>query len=286
MTNTAHVIDGRHWASVARAEIATAVRDLAERDVYPHLAVVLVGEHPASMSYVKGKEKAAREVGMKSDVIRVPDTITQEALLQLIGELNADADVHGILVQLPLPTSIDEAVILGAVAPEKDVDGFHIMNVGALSLGLPGTVPCTPLGVMRLLAYEGISVAGKHAVVLGRSNIVGKPMAQLLLAQNATVTVCHSRTVDLGTITRTADILVAAIGRPAFVVREMVKPGAVVIDVGINRVDGVLCGDVEYAGVSEVASAITPVPRGVGPMTIAMLLNNTLLAAKRAHAIL
>ncbi len=277
------LIDGKAWAAHDRAQTAAAAAKLADSGVKAGLAVVLIGEHPASMSYVRGKDRAAAEVGIHAEVIRLPSSTTQTALLGLIRELNGDERFHGILVQLPLPAHINERSVIEAIAPRKDVDGFHPVNVGALALGMPGMVPCTPLGVMRLFEYEHIALEGKHAVVIGRSQIVGKPLAQLLLAANATVTVCHSRTTDLALLTRQADILIAAIGKPRFVTGDMVRPGSVVIDVGINRIDGKLCGDVDFASVAPTASHITPVPGGVGPMTIAALLSNTVKGAS-AHA--
>ncbi len=274
-----HLIDGKKWALLSREETKQACAILTQEGRQPGLTVVLVGEDPASQTYVRGKEKAATEAGMQSAIIRLEATITQDELLAVIYRLNQDPHVHGILVQLPLPKHIDDQVIIDAIAIEKDVDGFHATNVGALALGLTGFVPCTPLGIMRMLAYENISLSGQHAVVIGRSNIVGKPMAQLLLKANATVTICHSKTENLGQITRQADILISAVGKAHLVKADMVKEGAVVIDVGMNRLDGKLVGDVDFENVKEVASAITPVPGGVGPMTIAMLLHNTVQAA-------
>ena len=275
----AHLIDGKKWSSVSRAETAVEVRRLLDKGLKPKLVVVLVGDNPASLVYVRGKEKAAAEVGIDSRIDRLPATTSAQELLAHIEQLNQDDSVHGILVQLPLPDHIDEQTVIATISPEKDVDGFHAHNVGALAIGLPGFVPCTPLGVMKLLEYENMDMTGKHAVVIGRSNIVGKPLSQLLLKANATVTVCHSRTKDMASVTRQADLLAVAIGKPEFVTGDMVKPGAVVIDVGINRIEGKLVGDVDFASVEPVASAITPVPKGVGPMTIAMLLHNTVLAA-------
>lgn len=274
------VIDGKAWAALSRQETRQEAMALVAAGVTPGLAVILVGDNPASQSYVRGKERAARDTAISSEVFRLPASTAQEDVLALIEGLNGDGRVHGILVQLPLPDHIDSVQVLAAVAPNKDVDGFHAVNVGALSLGLDAFVPCTPLGVMKLLAYEGVDLRGRHAVIVGRSNIVGKPMAQLLLRADATVTVCHSRTTDLADITRQADILVAAVGRAEMITGDMVRPGAVVMDVGINRVDGRLVGDVEFASASGVAGLITPVPGGVGPMTIAMLLHNTVKAAQ------
>ena len=277
---SAVMIDGRAVAKAFKEEIAVRVSEMASSGVTPHLAVVLVGENPASQVYVRNKENSCIKAGMRSSVIRLDENTTQEALEDVVNSLNEDESVHGILVQLPLPRHLDEARVLRLIDPDKDVDGFHAMNSGRLMNGQKGFVPCTPLGVMKLLKAYDIPVAGKHAVVIGRSNIVGKPMAMLLLGANATVTICHSRTQNLAEITRQADILVAAVGRAGFVTADMVKPGAVVIDVGINRVDGQIVGDVDFAPVSEVAGYITPVPGGVGQMTIAMLLANTLDAVK------
>ena len=277
----AAIIDGRMVAARWKEKIAQETQAWIARGVTPHLAVVLVGENPASQVYVRNKENACRKAGMRSTLIRLPEDCAQETLEQTVRELNADESVHGVLVQLPLPAHLDEAAVLRLIDPDKDVDGFHAMNAGRLMSGQPCFVPCTPLGVMKLLEAYDIPVRGKRAVVVGRSNIVGKPMALLLLAADATVTVCHSRTENLAEITREADILVAAVGRPNFITADMVKPGAAVIDVGINRVDGALLGDVDFAGASEVAGFITPVPGGVGQMTIAMLLANTLDAVKR-----
>lgn len=277
----ATIIDGRMVAARWKEKIAQETQAWIDRGVTPHLAVVLVGENPASQVYVRNKENACRKAGMRSTLIRLPEDCAQETLEQTVRELNADESVHGVLVQLPLPAHLDEAAVLRLIDPDKDVDGFHAMNAGRLMSGQPCFVPCTPLGVMKLLEAYDIPVRGKRAVVVGRSNIVGKPMALLLLAADATVTVCHSRTENLAEITREADILVAAVGRPNFITADMVKPGAAVIDVGINRVDGALLGDVDFTGASEVAGFITPVPGGVGQMTIAMLLANTLDAVKR-----
>ena len=272
-------MDGRAVAKAYKEEIARETEAILSSGVTPHLAVVLVGENPASQVYVRNKENACQKAGIRSSVIRLSEDCTQDELEKVVASLNNDEGVHGILVQLPLPAHLDEARILALIDPDKDVDGFHAMNSGRLMNGQSGFVPCTPLGVMKLLEAYRIPLEGRHAVVIGRSNIVGKPMAMLLLAQNATVTVCHSRTKNLAELTRQADILVAAVGKAGFVTADMVKPGAVVIDVGINRVDGQIVGDVD-ALVSEVAGYMTPVPGGVGQMTIAMLLANTLQAAR------
>ncbi len=274
------IMDGRSVAGRFKEEAARETLALVQNGITPHLAVVLVGENAASQVYVCNKENACKKAGIRSTVLRLPETCTQAALEDAVRALNADDSVHGILVQLPLPRHLDEAAVIRLIDPDKDVDGFHAMNSGRLMNGQRGFVPCTPLGVMRMLEAYGIPVRGKHAVVIGRSNIVGKPMAMLLLAVDATVTICHSRTENLAQITRQADILVAAVGRPRFVTEDMVKPGAAVIDVGINRVDGAIVGDVDFDGVSQVAGYLTPVPGGVGQMTIAMLLANTLDAAK------
>ncbi|MDO5378016.1 MAG: bifunctional methylenetetrahydrofolate dehydrogenase/methenyltetrahydrofolate cyclohydrolase FolD [Clostridia bacterium] len=276
----AMIMDGRAVAGRIKEEAAARAQRLAGAGIIPHLAVVLVGEDPASQVYVRNKENACRKAGIRSTVIRLPEDCGQDALVRTICELNADEGVHGILVQLPLPEDMDEQAILRLIDPDKDVDGFHPMNVGRLASGQSGFVPCTPLGVMRMLEAYDIAVEGKHAVVIGRSHIVGKPMAMLLLNESATVTVCHSKTKNLAEITRQADILVAAVGRAGFVTADMVKPGAVVVDVGINRVDGVLTGDVTPEA-AQKAGYLTPVPGGVGQMTIAMLLHNTLDAAQR-----
>ena len=252
--------------------------------VTPGLTVVIVGDNPASKVYVARKHKACMEVGMTSEVVRFPETVTEEELLQEIDRLNSDNAVHGILVQLPLPKHINSEKVLERIRPDKDVDGFHPINVGNLSVGKEDLVPCTPYGVIKMLEISDIPIAGKRAVIIGRSNIVGKPMAMLLLARHATVTICHSRTKDLAAVCREADILVAAIGKAEFVTKDMVKPGAVVIDVGINRVNERLLGDVDFHDVNEVAGYITPVPGGVGPLTIVMLLHNTLKAAKLQYS--
>lgn len=276
-------IDGKAISAAIRAEIKEeCAAFVAERGYAPGLSVVIVGEDPASQVYVRNKARACEEVGFTSHVYALPASTTEEELLALVDRLNADPSVHGILVQLPLPKHLDETAVLLRIDPKKDVDAFHPYNVGQLTIGTPTFLPCTPAGVMELLRRSGVDPSGKHCVVVGRSNIVGKPMALLLLAANGTVTVCHSRTRNLADVTRTADILVVAIGRAKFITADMVKPGAVVIDVGMDRDEnGKLCGDVDFAAVEPVASAITPVPGGVGPMTITILLRNTLTAARR-----
>jgi methylenetetrahydrofolate dehydrogenase (NADP+) / methenyltetrahydrofolate cyclohydrolase len=266
-----------------RNESAVRVERLKSRGVVPGLAVVIVGEDPASQVYVRNKAVASEGIGMHSQVHALPQDTTQQHLLAFVHSLNANRDIHGILVQLPLPRHIDSRAVVAAIDPDKDVDGFHYSNVGALVAGEPAFYPCTPWGVMKMLEHEGVKLEGKHAVVVGRSNIVGKPMALMLLNASATVTVCHSKTKDLASVTRQGDLLVAAVGKPRMITAPMVKPGAVVVDVGINRLpDGKLAGDVDFAGVSQVASLITPVPGGVGPMTIATLLANTVKSAERA----
>jgi methylenetetrahydrofolate dehydrogenase (NADP+)/methenyltetrahydrofolate cyclohydrolase len=279
----ATIIDGKAISERIRSEVKAETDKLVkEKGVKPGLAVILVGENPASKVYVASKEKACGEMGFYSEKHVLPGAATQEELLNLIEKLNKDPNIHGILVQLPLPKQINEDEVLEAISPEKDVDGFHPYNVGRLAVGKPLFQPCTPYGVMKMLEYSDISVEGKHAVVIGRSNIVGKPVSLMLLQRNATVTVCHSKTKDLRDELKRADIVVAAIGKPEFVNGEMLKEGAVVIDVGINRLEsGKLVGDVEFSSAEKVASAITPVPGGVGPMTIAMLMYNTLESAKR-----
>jgi len=278
----ARILDGKSLAAATRSALKQKVDALVRRGVRPGLAVVLAGDDPASKVYVRNKTSACEEVGVRSQQIDYPASVSQEELIRRIRKLNADSDVHGILVQLPLPKPVDAARVLAAVAPEKDVDGFHEANLGALLAGRPRVVPCTPLGCMRLIELAGVPIAGAHAVVVGRSNIVGKPVAQLLLQKDATVTICHSRTRDLAAVCRGADILVAAIGRAKFITADMVKPGACVIDVGINRLpDGKLAGDVDTERVRQVAGWITPVPGGVGPMTIAMLLENCFNAASK-----
>ena len=278
------LLSGKVFAAQLKEEAKQKVEVLqTEYGITPGLAVIIVGEDPASLVYVANKEKGCHETGIYSEVIRMPEDTDKETLLAEIHRLNNDAKIHGILVQLPLPKHMRsaEAEILEAISPFKDVDGFHPINVGNLSIGKDALVPCTPHGCIRMLEMAGIEIAGKHAVIIGRSNIVGKPMAQLLLSRNATVTVCHSRTENLAEITRQADILVAAVGRPYFVTADMVKKGAVVIDVGINRLESKkLVGDVDFDKVAPIAGAITPVPGGVGLLTIAMLMQNTVFAAE------
>ena len=277
----AKLINGKEIAATLRSEIAAETAALKEKGITPGLAVILVGDDPASQTYVRNKQKACEEVGFYGEQINLPATTTQAELLAVVKELNARPDIHGILCQLPLPKGLDDSVVIAAIDPKKDVDAFHAENVGHIMIGDQHFLPCTPAGVMELIHRSAISVEGKHCVVIGRSNIVGKPMAMLLLQENGTVTICHSRTKDLAAICRQADILVAAVGRAKFVTADMVKEGATVIDVGINRDEnGKLCGDVDFAAVEPIAGAITPVPGGVGPMTIAMLMKNTLTAAK------
>ena len=280
----AQIIDGKKISSEMRAEISEEVKALAQQGVVPGLAVIIVGEDPASKVYVRNKGRACAEVGIYSEIIEMPESTSETELLAKIAELNARPEINGILVQLPLPRHINESAVIAAISPDKDVDAFSEVNVGKIMIGDFRFLPCTPAGVMELLRRSGIEIEGKNAVVVGRSNIVGKPQAMLLLLPNATVTVCHSRTRNLAEICRGADILVVAIGKADFITADMVKPGAVVIDVGMNRrPDGKLTGDVDYAAVSEVAGYITPVPGGVGPMTITMLLRNTVTAARLAH---
>ena len=278
----ANIIDGKKISADIRGEIAAEVEAMKAAGTTPGLAVIIVGENPASKVYVRNKGKGCAEVGMYSEIIEMAEETSEEALIAKITELNARSDIHGILVQLPLPKHINERAVIEAIDPKKDVDAFAPVNIGEMMLGTADFLPCTPAGIMELLGRSGISAEGKECVVIGRSNIVGKPIAQLLLAANGTVTVCHSRTRDLAEVTRRADILVVAIGRADFVTGDMVKDGVVVIDVGMNRkADGKLTGDVDYASVAPKASYITPVPGGVGPMTITMLLKNTLTAAKK-----
>ena len=279
----AQIIDGKAISAQIREEIALKVKEFNKKmGIIPGLAVVIVGENPASQAYVRNKKKACEQVGFNSWVYEMPESTTQDELDALIEKLNLDDAVHGILVQLPLPKHLDEEHVILKIKPEKDVDAFHPTNVGRITIGNPKFLPCTPAGIMQLLKRSNIEIAGKECVVIGRSNIVGKPMALLLLAENGTVTVCHSKTKDLKDVCRRADILVVAIGKADFITADMVKEGAVVIDVGMNRnAEGKLTGDVDFTSVSKVASHITPVPGGVGPMTITMLLQNTLTAAEK-----
>ncbi|EIT2193649.1 bifunctional methylenetetrahydrofolate dehydrogenase/methenyltetrahydrofolate cyclohydrolase [Enterococcus faecalis] len=276
------VINGRELADQMQAEIQKDVEKMTQQGIQPGLVVLLVGENPASQTYVRNKERAAAKIGILSKVEKLPETISEEELLAEIDKYNQDSRFHGILVQLPLPKHIDEEKILLAIEPKKDVDGFHPMNLGRLFVGKPEMIPCTPYGIMKMFEAYDIDLTGKRAVIIGRSNIVGKPMAQLLLMKNATVTIAHSKTEHLAEVAKEADILVVAIGRGHFVTKEFVKPGAVVIDVGMNRnQEGKLIGDVAFDEVSEIASYITPVPKGVGPMTITMLMYQTVEAAKK-----
>ena len=278
----AKLIDGNALSGLMREQVSQQVQALLHRGVKPGLAVILVGDNPASQVYVRNKVKACEQTGIHSILEKHDAALSEADLLDRVHALNQDNNIHGILVQLPLPDHIDAQKVIEAIAPEKDVDGFHVASAGALMTGLPGFWPCTPHGCMKMLEHIGYSLRGKHAVVIGRSNIVGKPMAIMLLQQHATVTICHSATTDLKAHTLQADVIVAAVGKRNVLTADMVKPGAVVIDVGMNRDDeGKLCGDVDFAGVSQVASYITPVPGGVGPMTITMLLVNTLASAQR-----
>jgi methylenetetrahydrofolate dehydrogenase (NADP+)/methenyltetrahydrofolate cyclohydrolase len=279
---TAQLIDGNALSRQLRESVSQRVAALKAKGVTPGLAVILVGDNPASQVYVRNKVKACEDTGMHSVLEKYDATLTEAALLARVDALNNDPQIHGILVQLPLPAHMDAHKVIEAISPAKDVDGFHVASAGALMVGQPGFWPCTPYGCMKMLESIGYNLRGKHAVVIGRSNIVGKPMALMLLQQNATVTVCHSATPDLKAMTLQADVIVAAVGKRNVLTADMVKPGAVVIDVGMNRNDeGKLCGDVDFAGVKEVASHITPVPGGVGPMTITMLMVNTLESAER-----
>ena len=277
----AELINGKELAEKMQAEIAIKVSELKTKSISPGLVVLLVGENPASQVYVRNKERSAKSIGIHSKVERYPSTISEETLLAEIKKYNQDPNFHGILVQLPLPKHIDEEKVLLAIDPKKDVDGFHPMNLGRLLAGNPDKIPCTPYGIMKMFAAYDINLAGKRALVIGRSNIVGKPMAQLLLMADATVTIAHSKTANLAELAKEADILVVAIGRGHFVTKEFIKPGAVVIDVGMNRDEhGKLIGDVNFDEVEPLASYITPVPKGVGPMTITMLMYQTVLAAE------
>ena len=281
----AEIINGKFVSAETRNRISKEVVQYKDEfNRTPGLAVILVGEDPASSVYVRNKHKACAEVGINSYQIMLPESTSEQELLKKIEELNSDSNVDGILVQLPLPKHISEQRVINAISPKKDVDAFHPENVGKITLGSYDFLPCTPAGIMELLSFYNVDITGEECVVIGRSNIVGKPMALLLLAKNGTVTVCHSKTADLKNVAKRADILVVAIGKPNFVTADMIKPGAVVIDVGINRgADGKLCGDVDFEGANKVASMITPVPGGVGPMTITMLLKNTLKAAQNRH---
>ncbi|MFC5590970.1 bifunctional methylenetetrahydrofolate dehydrogenase/methenyltetrahydrofolate cyclohydrolase FolD [Sporosarcina soli] len=282
---TGKLIDGKAIGQEIREEIKQRVDSLKEKGMQPGLAVILVGDNQASRTYVRNKEKSSIEAGMKSVLIELPETVSEEDLLAQVAELNKDDSIHGILVQLPLPKHIDEDLVIQAIDPDKDVDGFHPINVGKMIIGQRAYLSCTPYGIIKLLERTGTEIRGKHAVIVGRSNIVGKPMGQLLLQRDATVTYCHSKTENLAEFTKQADILIVAIGRAKFITAEHVKDGAVVIDVGMNRDEnGKLCGDVEFETAKEKASAITPVPGGVGPMTITMLLKNTLQSAEKACA--
>ena len=279
---TAQKIDGNALSQKLRAEVTLRTTALKAKGITPGLAVILVGENPASQVYVRNKVKACEDSGLHSILEKHPASLTEAALLNRIKALNQDTSIHGILVQLPLPEHIDAQKVIEAISPAKDVDGFHIASAGALMTGMPGFWPCTPSGCMKMLESIGYELKGKHAVVIGRSNIVGKPMALMLLQKNATVTICHSATQNLKAITLQADVIVAAVGKRNILTADMVKPGAVVLDVGMNRnEEGKLCGDVDFVGVEQVAGYITPVPGGVGPMTITMLLINTLEAAER-----
>lgn len=279
---TAQRIDGNALSQKLRTEVSIRTAALKAKGITPGLAVILVGENPASQVYVRNKVKACQDSGLHSLLEKYPDDLTEKALLARIESLNQDPSIHGILVQLPLPKHIDAQKVIEAISPNKDVDGFHIASAGALMTGMPGFWPCTPYGCMKMLESIAYDLKGKHAVVIGRSNIVGKPMAMMLLQKNATVTICHSATPNLKAMTLQADVIVAAVGKRNVLTADMVKPGAVVLDVGMNRNDeGKLCGDIDFEGVEKVASYITPVPGGVGPMTITMLLVNTLEAAER-----
>lgn len=277
------LIDGKIISASVKARVKAEVEELKNQGITTGLAVIIVGQDPASKVYVSNKKKACEALGIISEEYALPEDTTQEELLELIDKLNKKSTINGILCQLPLPRHLDEQAVINAILPEKDVDAFHPQNVGKIMLGEYDFVPCTPAGIMEMLDYEGIDIQGKTCVVIGRSNIVGKPMGMLLLHKNGTVTICHSRTKNLAEVCKNADILVAAVGRPNFVTADMVKENAVVIDVGINRVDGKLVGDVDFENVKDKCSAITPVPGGVGPMTIAMLMQNTLTAAKKQN---
>ena len=281
---SAKILDGKIMSAELKAQIAERTLKMKEKGIVPGLAVILVGNDQASEIYVRNKQKGCEEVGFYSRTIRMEQNISQRELEDEIDRLNQDPRIHGILVQLPLPAHLDEQSALARILPEKDVDGFHLINAGRLLSGLPGVTACTPKGALYMIKHTGLDLSGKEAVVVGRSNIVGKPMAMLLLQENCTVTMCHSRTQNLKEHTLNADVLVVAVGKPGIITGDMVKPGAVVIDVGINRVDGKVCGDVDFESVSQRAGWITPVPGGVGRMTIAMLLSNTADAAERAES--
>lgn len=282
MTKTAEIIDGKSISQSLRQQLKSDIEAMQKEGITPGLAVVIVGDDPASKTYVQSKHKACQKLGMHSEVIRLKEQSSEEELLNVIQQLNADEAIHGILVQLPLPKHISEEQIINAIRPEKDVDGFHPVNVGQLVIGEGGFIPCTPHGIIKMMKAKGIAIEGKHAVVIGRSNIVGKPVSLLLLQENATVTMCHSRTKNLAEISKQADILVVALGKAEMIGKEYISPGTTVIDVGINRLqDGRLVGDVNFEEAKQVAEYITPVPGGVGPMTITMLLYNTVEAAKR-----
>ncbi|PEJ74955.1 bifunctional methylenetetrahydrofolate dehydrogenase/methenyltetrahydrofolate cyclohydrolase FolD [Bacillus wiedmannii] len=280
------IIKGNEVAEKKRAQLTEEVVKLKEQGIVPGLTVILVGEDPASRSYVKGKEKGCEQVGIYSELIELPETITEERLLAEIDRLNGDDRINGILVQLPLPKHIEEKAIIERISPEKDVDGFHPISVGRMMTGQDTFLPCTPHGIVELVKETNLDISGKHVVVIGRSNIVGKPVGQLFLNENATVTYCHSKTQNMKELTKLADILIVAVGRPKMVTADYIKEGAVVIDVGVNRLEtGKLCGDVDFDNVLDVAGYITPVPKGVGPMTITMLLHNTVESAKRAGVV-
>ncbi|MGH0591135.1 bifunctional methylenetetrahydrofolate dehydrogenase/methenyltetrahydrofolate cyclohydrolase FolD [Bacillus pretiosus] len=280
------IIKGNEVAEKKRAQLTEEVVKLKEQGIVPGLAVILVGEDPASRSYVKGKEKGCEQVGIYSELIEFPETITEERLLAEIDRLNADDRINGILVQLPLPKHIEEKAIIERISPEKDVDGFHPISVGRMMTGQDTFLPCTPHGIVELVKETNLDISGKHVVVIGRSNIVGKPVGQLFLNENATVTYCHSKTQNMKELSKLADILIVAVGRPKMITADYIKEGAVVIDVGVNRLEtGKLCGDVDFDNVLDVAGHITPVPKGVGPMTITMLLHNTVESAKRAGVV-
>ncbi|CAM3835402.1 bifunctional methylenetetrahydrofolate dehydrogenase/methenyltetrahydrofolate cyclohydrolase [Bacillus cereus] len=280
------IIKGNEVAEKKRTQLTEEVVKLKEQGIVPGLAVILVGEDPASRSYVKGKEKGCEQVGIYSELIELPETITEERLLAEIDRLNGDDRINGILVQLPLPKHIEEKAIIERISPEKDVDGFHPISVGRMMTGQDTFLPCTPHGIVELVKETNLDISGKHVVVIGRSNIVGKPVGQLFLNENATVTYCHSKTQNMKELSKLADILIVAVGRPKMITADYIKEGAVVIDVGVNRLEtGKLCGDVDFDNVLDVAGYITPVPKGVGPMTITMLLHNTVESAKRAGVV-